>query len=208
MCISSFFSFPHLLLSFSLLSPLQHLPYSLLQSCLDLPNLRSLEDLIIDCINLGLIEGHLNQKDASLEILSAMGRDIGPRDVETMIQQLANWSDTRGHNTPHGERERDRSSHSILSILIYPSFLSSRLHSTDSVLSTLRDQIVRVENEESLRKANELEHEDKKSRLIDTVKLNKLALGGGGVGMVSPTSGDAKTRKLTSKSAIGIMGKR
>jgi len=70
----------------------QILPYSLLQSSLSLPDLRTLEDLIIESIYLGLIEGHLNQKDSTLEITSAIGRDIGPNDVDNMIQQLSSWS--------------------------------------------------------------------------------------------------------------------
>lgn len=69
----------------------QILPYSLLQSSLSLPDLRTLEDLIIESIYLGLIEGHLNQKDSTLEITSAIGRDIGPNDVDNMIQQLSSW---------------------------------------------------------------------------------------------------------------------
>jgi COP9 signalosome complex subunit 7 len=72
----------------------QILPYSLLQQTLHLSDVRALEDLVIETIYAGLLEGHLNQKDSTLEITSAMGRDIGPEDVENMLQQLGAWSET------------------------------------------------------------------------------------------------------------------
>jgi len=67
------------------------LPYSSIQQALNVPDLRALEDLIIESMYAGLLEGHLNQKDSTLEITSAMGRDIGPDDVNHMIQQLGAW---------------------------------------------------------------------------------------------------------------------
>ncbi len=79
----------------SLASKQRVLPYAALQSALHLPDLRALENLIIDSMYAGLLEGHLNQKDSTLEISSAMGRDIGPEDVDSMISQLGAWSDSQ-----------------------------------------------------------------------------------------------------------------
>lgn len=69
----------------------KELSYASLLSSLDLTNIRELEDLIIDTIYAGLISGTLDQKSGSLLVASAIGRDIGPTDVDHMIDTLDHW---------------------------------------------------------------------------------------------------------------------
>lgn len=58
---------------------------------LDVPNIRDLEDMIIECIYAGLIVGQLDQQHQKLEVQFAIGRDIGPNDVQLMIGKLDSW---------------------------------------------------------------------------------------------------------------------
>jgi len=68
------------------------IPYSVLQQELDITGLRELEDLIIDAIYQGLIQGKLDQKRKQFEIEFAMGRDLKPESLDEMISLLQNWS--------------------------------------------------------------------------------------------------------------------
>jgi hypothetical protein len=79
---------------------------------------RELEDLLIDCVYLGtctthpstgaarfdrfthsyavmmrvgLIKGKLDQKKGAFEVQYAIGRDIGPTDVDFMMKKLNTW---------------------------------------------------------------------------------------------------------------------
>jgi len=60
---------------------------------LDLSVVRELEDLLIDCVYLGLIKGKLDQRKSAFEVSFAIGRDIGPSDVDFMIRKLNLWLD-------------------------------------------------------------------------------------------------------------------
>jgi len=68
------------------------IPYSVLQLQLDIGALRDLEDLIIDAIYQGVIQGSLDQKKQQLEVEFTMGRDLKPDSLENMISVLRNWS--------------------------------------------------------------------------------------------------------------------
>lgn len=60
----------------------QVIPYTVLLQQLDIPNVRELEDLIIDCIYQGVIRGKLDQKFKQLEVDFAIGRGtVNPRVV-------------------------------------------------------------------------------------------------------------------------------
>ena len=52
---------------------------------------KELEDLIIDAIYQGVIQGQLDQKRKQLEIEFAMGRDFKPSSIDAMIQVLSSW---------------------------------------------------------------------------------------------------------------------
>ena len=64
------------------------LSFSSLQSQLQIPSLRELEDLIIDSIYHGLLEGKLDHKLSALQIHSAFGRDIRPEQVPQLLGKL------------------------------------------------------------------------------------------------------------------------
>jgi len=58
---------------------------------LEIKDVRELEDLIIDTIYLELVRGRLDQKSQVFHVEFAIGRDIGPTDVVTMIQTIQTW---------------------------------------------------------------------------------------------------------------------
>lgn len=67
------------------------IPYTVLLQQLDIPNVRELEDLIIESIYQGVIRGKLDQKFKQLEVDFAIGRDIRPGQVAQMMAILAAW---------------------------------------------------------------------------------------------------------------------
>ncbi len=76
----------------SLASGAKVLPYASLMAELDLPTIRELEDLVIDCTYEKLLAAKLNQKNACVEVEFACARDISQADVASMIQQLTAWN--------------------------------------------------------------------------------------------------------------------
>ncbi|KAF9466997.1 hypothetical protein BDZ94DRAFT_1233522 [Collybia nuda] len=70
------------------------LPYSDLLQALDMPNVRELEDLIIDAIYLDILRGKLDQKEEQLEVEYTMGRDLEPGKLEEVLAALQNWAET------------------------------------------------------------------------------------------------------------------
>jgi len=67
------------------------IPYTVLLQQLEIPNVRELEDLIIECIYQGVVKGKLDQKQKQLEIDFAIGRDIRPGQLLQMMNVLAAW---------------------------------------------------------------------------------------------------------------------
>lgn len=76
----------------SLSSKSRLIPYSVLQEQLDISALRDLEDLIIDAVYQGVIQGSLDQKKQQLEVEFGMGRDLKPESLDQMISVLRLWS--------------------------------------------------------------------------------------------------------------------
>jgi len=70
------------------------LPYNDLLKVLDMPNVRELEDLIIDAIYLDILRGKLDQKEGQLEVEYTMGRDLEPGKLESILSTLQDWSAT------------------------------------------------------------------------------------------------------------------
>jgi len=68
------------------------IPYTVLQEQLDISALRDLEDLIIDAIYQGIIQGSLDQRKQQLEVEFAMGRDLRPESLDQMVSVLRAWS--------------------------------------------------------------------------------------------------------------------
>jgi len=67
------------------------LSYKQLMNDLEISNVRELEDLIIDCVYMGLMQGKLDQRKSAFEVQSVMGRDLGPTEVDDMMSTLATW---------------------------------------------------------------------------------------------------------------------
>ncbi|KAI0005357.1 hypothetical protein BJV74DRAFT_970558 [Russula compacta] len=81
----------------SLLSyAIQHrvLPYSYLQTSLDIPTIRQLEDLIIEAIYLDIIRGRLDQKEQQFEVEYTIGRDVPHEAIAGILTSLEHWSTT------------------------------------------------------------------------------------------------------------------
>lgn len=70
------------------------LPYSFLQTHLEIPTIRLLEDLIIDAIYLDIIRGKLDQNEQQFEVEYTIGRDVPPESVTEILSSLENWSQT------------------------------------------------------------------------------------------------------------------
>ncbi|CDS10787.1 hypothetical protein LRAMOSA11273 [Lichtheimia ramosa] len=68
------------------------LQYTLLQEYLDIPNVRELEDLIIDTFYQGIIVGKLDQRSQQLLVETTMGRDVLPEQLDRTMQALEDWS--------------------------------------------------------------------------------------------------------------------
>jgi len=75
----------------SLAAQSNRLEYEPLMRDLDLATVRELEDLIIDSCYEGLLDGKLHQRHSCFLVSYAMGRDIGPTDVDLMLEKLGTW---------------------------------------------------------------------------------------------------------------------
>ncbi|KAI8996005.1 COP9 complex subunit 7A [Gaertneriomyces semiglobifer] len=78
----------------TLSSDCRSLAYDMLLDYLQISNVRELEDLIIDAIYQELIKGKLDQKKKCLEVEYAMGRDVRPEQVDSLISTLGTWAKT------------------------------------------------------------------------------------------------------------------
>jgi len=67
------------------------IPYNNLQTELDVPNLRDLEDLVIDAFYRNIVTGKLDHANSQLQVDSAIGRDVRPAEIDSMIRSLRNW---------------------------------------------------------------------------------------------------------------------
>jgi len=76
----------------SLASKNRVIPYSVLQTELDVTNVRELEDLIIDSIYQGLLTGKLDQAKSEVQVDETFGRDIKSEDVKKLFTTLDSWA--------------------------------------------------------------------------------------------------------------------
>nr|CAD7411772.1 unnamed protein product [Timema cristinae] len=70
------------------------IPYTVLLNELDIKHVRDLEDLIIEAVYSDIIHGKLDQKNSQLEVDNAIGRDIQPDDIGTIVTTLQEWCDS------------------------------------------------------------------------------------------------------------------
>ena len=61
---------------------------------------RQLEDCLIECIQLGLLKGRLDQREQKLWVQSTFGRDVSASDVPNILARLKQW-DTQLERTQH-----------------------------------------------------------------------------------------------------------
>jgi len=67
--------------------------YKVLLEKLDIPNVRELEDLIIDSLYQGVLVGRLDQQRSQLQVDCAIGRDIRPGQIAHLDKTLLLWCD-------------------------------------------------------------------------------------------------------------------
>ena len=68
------------------------LGYDELMKDLEIPNVRELEDYIIECIYNGLLSGKLDQKNRMLHVNSTYGRDVkDEKQVMELLAKLQAW---------------------------------------------------------------------------------------------------------------------
>ena len=146
------------------------MPYSTLMRELDITDVRQLEDLLIDCIHQGLIEGKLDQSQQSLEVYEAIGRDFKPENVDQMISVLQAWSQT---------------AHSVLTALDANS--KRAVDSFEENKKHRKEQDTKVEEiERNIKTSLELQNEG--------LGMMGMGLGMGMMGMMSH-GGDDRSRK-------------
>ncbi|KAG6609416.1 proteasome component region pci domain-containing protein [Phytophthora cinnamomi] len=75
----------------SLAHRFKNIPYDTLMQDLGVSTVREVEDILIDTIYSGLIQGKLDQKSRCFVVKYAVGRDTHHEDIDDMIQKLTNW---------------------------------------------------------------------------------------------------------------------
>ncbi|KAJ3134093.1 COP9 signalosome complex subunit 7a [Physocladia obscura] len=106
---------------------LQTIPYSTLQSYLNIPNIRDLEDLIIDAIYLGIVDGKLDQKNLCLSIKKAIGRDLKPGQDAILFNILNKWLETSSQILSTIDKQLDNVRASDASYIIEKEEFENRL---------------------------------------------------------------------------------
>ncbi|OQR80938.1 hypothetical protein ACHHYP_16989 [Achlya hypogyna] len=69
----------------------KQVPYRVLMDELQIESVREVEDIVIETMYSGLIEGKLDQKNQRVDIKYAVGRDVQVADIDAMIQRLTSW---------------------------------------------------------------------------------------------------------------------
>ncbi|KAI9980122.1 hypothetical protein PInf_026789 [Phytophthora infestans] len=71
----------------------KNIPYDTLMQDLDVSTVREVEDILIDTIYSGLIQGKLDQKLRCFVVKYAVGRDTRHEYIDDMIQKLTTWKE-------------------------------------------------------------------------------------------------------------------
>lgn len=106
-----------------------------------MPNIRELEDLIIDAIYLDVLRGKLDQSKELFEVEYTMGRDLEPGKLENILVALQNWY-VASRN-----------------VLLPLTSLSYRAATTSSVLVTLDSKIETIAAQTAAKRASQEEHD-------------------------------------------------
>jgi len=75
----------------SLASQRKIVPYDVLMRELGMSGVREVEDLLIECIYGGLLQGRFDQAAAQLDVFSSSSRDVHHEDLLAMSNTLLNW---------------------------------------------------------------------------------------------------------------------
>jgi len=79
----------------SLVEGQRTLQYNVLLEALEMEDIRSLEDFLInDCMYAGIAQGLLDQKQGTFEVTSALSRDLKPEDLGALIETVGDWLST------------------------------------------------------------------------------------------------------------------
>ena len=65
--------------------------YASLMQATSIATPRELEDSLIECIQLGLLKGRLDQREQKLWVQSTFGRDVSSADVPNILSRLKQW---------------------------------------------------------------------------------------------------------------------
>jgi PCI domain len=72
----------------SLASQSKTLAYDVLMRELEMSSVREVEDLLIECIYGGLLQGRLDQAAGQLDVFSCSARDVNPKELASMSESL------------------------------------------------------------------------------------------------------------------------
>eukprot|EP01094_Clydonella_sp_ATCC50884_P025963 TRINITY_DN69_c0_g1_i1.p1 TRINITY_DN69_c0_g1~~TRINITY_DN69_c0_g1_i1.p1 ORF type:complete len:276 (-),score=121.04 TRINITY_DN69_c0_g1_i1:380-1207(-) len=69
----------------------QSLEYDVLQKALEIDSVRELEDLVIECMYLGVLKGKIDQRNRRIDVSFALGRDVLESEVAALVEKLQAW---------------------------------------------------------------------------------------------------------------------
>ena len=75
----------------SLATQSKMLSYEVLMRELELPSVRELEDLLIECTYQGLVTGRFDPQAGHLDVFSCAGRDVHPDELPALTSTLLEW---------------------------------------------------------------------------------------------------------------------
>jgi len=127
----------------------QVLPYSYLQTNLDIPNIRQLEDLIIEAIYLDIIRGRLDQKEQQFEVEYTVGRDVPHEAIAGILTSLEQWYVV--YYSVYNHR---------VSYYPYPVAPSYRSSTTATLIQTLDSKLVSLAEHNAVKAREDTQHEE------------------------------------------------
>ncbi|OQS00235.1 cop9 complex subunit 7a [Thraustotheca clavata] len=81
----------------SLCQEFKQVPYKVLMEELQISGVRDVEDIVIETMYSGLVDGKLDQKNEYFDANYAVGRDVRVEDIDTMINFIQDWQKNATH---------------------------------------------------------------------------------------------------------------
>merc|ERR1712137_1448052 len=69
----------------------QMMDYDTLLQDLEIESVRELEDLIIECMYLGVLKGKIDQRNRRIDVHFSLGRDVEESEVQDLVEKLEQW---------------------------------------------------------------------------------------------------------------------